>query len=98
MFSCDMPPPLLARVESRYATFRATDPPSSFWSANHVSDHTLKVDIKFGHICIVDASGLNSKAGDWCHDGIEEFQFVFDGDFSAQKNAFVGKKGSPRRL
>ena len=29
MFSCDMLPPLLARVDSKYVKFRATDPPKN---------------------------------------------------------------------
>ena len=64
-------------------------PADPVWSSNHASDHTSKVDIKFDHICIVDASGPSSQTSDWCHDGIEEFQFVSD---SAQTNPFVGKK------
>ena len=67
-------------------------PADPVWSSNHASDHTSKVDIKFGYICIVDASGPSSKTSDWCHDGIEDFQFVSDGYISAQKNPFVGKK------
>ncbi|MCV6575479.1 MAG: hypothetical protein OIF58_07065 [Cohaesibacter sp.] len=52
-------------------------PPADLvWSSNHASDHTSKVDIKFGHISIVDAPGPSSKTSDWCHDGIKEFQFV----------------------
>ena len=66
-------------------------PADPVWSSNHASDHTSKVDIKFGHICIVDASGPSSKTSDWCHDGIEEFQFVSDGYISAQKNPFMAK-------
>ena len=73
-------------------------PADPVWSSNHASDHTSKVDIKFGHICSVDASGPSSKTSDWCHDGIEEFQFVSDGYISAEENPFVGKNGSTRRL
>ena len=71
-------------------------PADPAWSCNHASDHTLKTDIKFTYISIVDASGPSSKTNDWCHDGIEKFQFVSHGDISAQKNQFVGKEGSIR--
>ena len=46
----------------------------------------------------MDATGPSSKTSDWCHDGIEEFQFVSDGDISAQKNPFVGKESPTGRL
>ena len=104
MFSCDMltcSPPLLARVHSRHAKFRATDPPVP--SSKHVRIIPRKLissffSSKFGHICIVDASGPSSKTSDWCHDGIEDFLFVSDGYISAHKKPFVGKKNSTRKL
>ena len=67
-------------------------PANPAWSSNQTSEHTSKIDIKFDHISIMDATGPSSKTNDWCHDGIEEFQFVSDGHISAQKNQFVGKK------
>ena len=67
-------------------------PADPVWSSNHASDHTSKVDIKFDHICIVDASGPSSQTSDWCHEGIEEFQFVSNGHISAQKIHFLAKK------
>ena len=40
----------------------------------------------------MDASGPSSQTSDWCHEGIEEFQFVSDGHISAQKIHFLAKK------
>ena len=68
------------------------------WSSNHASDHTSEVDIKFVHISSTDAPGPSSKTSNWCHDGIEKFQFVSDGHISAQKYRFVGKEGAICRL
>ena len=67
-------------------------PADTVWSSDRTSDHTSKVDIKFDHICIVNALGPSSKTSNWCHDGIEECQFASDGHISAQKNPFVGKE------
>ena len=66
--SCDMLPPFLAGANSRYANFRARriPPANPAWSSNHASDHTSKID---------NAAKPNSKTSDWCHDGIENFQF-----------------------
>ena len=69
-------------------------PADPVWSFNHASDHTSKVDIKFGHICIVDALGPSSKTSDWCHDGIEEFQFVSHGYISVQKKSICWQKNA----
>ena len=61
-------------------------PTNGAWSSNHASDHTSKVDnIQIDHIGSMNAPGPSSKTSDWCHDGIEEFQFVPDGNISAQK-------------
>ena len=46
----------------------------------------------------MDATGPSSKTSDWCHDGIEECQFVSDGQISAQENLFVSKESPTRRL
>ena len=46
----------------------------------------------------MNAPGPSSKTSDWCHDGIEEFQFVSGGNISAQKNRLVGKEGAICRL
>ena len=73
-------------------------PTNRAWSSNHASDHTSKVDIEFDHIGTMNAPGPSSKTSDWCHDGIEEFQFVSDGNISAQKNRLVGKEGAICRL
>ena len=74
-------------------------PTNRAWSSNHASDHTSKVDIEFDHIGTMNAPGPSSKTSDWCHDGIEEFQFLFlMENISAQKNWLVGKEGSTRRL
>ena len=73
-------------------------PTNRAWSSNHASDHTSKVDIEFDHIGTMNAPGPSSKTSDWCHDGIEKFQFVSDGNISAQKNRLVGKEGAICRL
>ena len=73
-------------------------PTNRAWSSNHASDHTSKVDIEFDHIGTMNAPGPSSKTSDWCHDGIEDFQFISDGNISAEKNRLVGKEGSTRRL
>ena len=73
-------------------------PANPTWSSNHASDHTSKVDIKFVHIGTMDAPGPSSKTSNWCHDGIEKFQFVSDGHIAAQKNQLVGKEGAICRL
>ena len=62
------------------------------WSYNHAADHTSKVDIEFDHIGTMNAPGPSSITSDWCHDGIEEFQFVSDGNISAQKIDLLAKK------
>ena len=67
-------------------------------SSNQAPDHTSEVDIKFVHIGSTDAPGPSSKTSNWCHGGIEKFQFVSDGHISAQKFRYVGKEGAICRL
>ena len=80
---------LIPNMQNFVPRIRPANPP---WSSNQTSEHTSKVDIKFDHISIMDATGPSSKTSDWCHDGIEEFQFVSDEHISAQKNPFVGQR------
>ena len=69
-------------------------PANPTWSSNHASDHTSKVDIKFVYVGTMDAPGPSSKTSNWCHDAIEEFQFVSDGHIAARKNQLVGKESA----
>ena len=57
-------------------------PANPTWSSNRASDHTSKVNVKFFHIGTMNALGPSPKTSNWCHDGIEEFQFGSDGHIS----------------
>ena len=85
MFSCDMltcfSHALIPDMQNFVPRIPPADPVSS---SKHVRIIRRKLISsfffsKFGHICMVDVSGPSSKTSDWCHDGIEDFQFVSDG-------------------
>ena len=77
-FSCGIPQPVLAHADFKYVGFRAMDPASKSRLELQPRNGSY-VDIKFVHIGNTDASGLSSKASNWCHGGVEEFQFVSHG-------------------